>query len=381
MPRKIGSSEQEPAPWPGPVRAALQRRLLDWFARYRRPLPWRTSRDPYRIWVSEVMLQQTTTAAVIPYYERFLAAFPTVEALAQAEEEDVLRLWQGLGYYRRARHLHAAARTLVQHHGGRLPDDPDLWRSLPGVGRYICAAVLSQAFDRPLPIVEANSLRVLARLYGYRGDPRQGAGQRWVWRAAQALLPTQRVGDFNQALMELGSLVCTPRQPRCAECPWQRWCRARQLGEQERIPPPASRPVPVEVQELAVLIRRGSRWLLCQRPATANRWPRLWEVPHAEIAPANDARAQLPEVVRQLTALEVQAEQPLTTLCHSVTRFRIHLHAWSARYLRGTFASSFYTAAVWVTPQELDRFPLSSPQRRLLEKQAAQATNPKPEET
>jgi adenine-specific DNA glycosylase len=137
----------------------------------------------------------------------------------------------------------------------------------------------------------------------------------------------------------------------------------------------------VEVQELAVLIRRGSRWLLCQRPATANRWPRLWEVPHAEIATANDARAQLPEVVRQLTALEVQAGQPLTTLCHSVTRFRIHLHAWSARYLRGTFASSFYTAAVWVTPQELDRFPLSSPQRRLLEKQAAQATNPKPKET
>lgn len=380
MPQKIDSSEEEPASWPGPVRAALQRRLLDWFARHRRPLPWRNSRDPYRIWVSEVMLQQTTTTAVIPYYERFLAAFPTVEALAQADEEDVLRLWQGLGYYRRAQHLHAAARTLVQHYGGRLPDDPDMWRSLPGVGRYICAAVLSQAFDRPLPIVEANSLRVLTRLYGYRGDPRQGAGQRWVWRAAQALLPTQGVGDFNQALMELGSLVCTSHPPRCGVCPWQRWCRAQQHGEQDRIPPPAVRQAPVEVQELAVLIRHGSRLLLCQRPAGANRWPRLWEVPHAEIPSAGDARAQLPELVHQLTALEVRPLQYLTVLCHSVTRFRIHLHAWSAQYLRGTFASGFYEAVVWVTPQELDRFPLSSPQRRLLETQAAQVVNPKPEE-
>jgi A/G-specific adenine glycosylase len=343
-------------------------------------LPWRSHRDPYRIWVSEVMLQQTTTAAVIPYYERFLAAFPTVEALAQADEEDVLRLWQGLGYYRRARHLHAAARTLVQQHGGRLPDDPALWRSLPGVGRYICAAVLSQAFDRRLPIVEANSLRVLARLYGYAGDPRQGAGQRWVWRAAEALLPVQGVGDFNQALMELGSLVCTPRQPRCAQCPWQRWCRAWQQGKQDRIPPAPSRPVPVEVHELAVLIRNGPRLLLCQRPAEAKRWPRLWEVPHAEIASWDDAHAQLPQLIRGATALEVRPLQSLTTLCHSVTRFRIHLHAWSAQYLRGAFRSDFYVASAWITPQELDRFPLSSPQRRLLEKQAARVVSAEQEE-
>jgi A/G-specific adenine glycosylase len=371
MPRKNSLSEEEPLPWPASVRAALQRRLLAWFAQHRRWLPWRKDRDPYRIWVSEVMLQQTTTAAVVPYYERFLAAFPTVEALAQADEEEVLRLWQGLGYYRRARHLHAAARRLVQQHGGRFPDDPDLWRSLPGVGRYICAAVLSQAFDRRLPIVEANSLRVLARLYGYQGDPRHGAGQRWVWRAAEALLPAQRVGDFNQALMELGSLVCTPRQPRCDRCPWQRWCRARQWGEQERIPPPPSRPAPEDVQELAVLIRSGSRLLLCQRPAEAQRWPRLWEVPHGTITSIANARTELPELVHRTTALKVRPVQPLTTLCHRVTRFRIHLHAWSAQYLGGTFASDFYAAAAWVTPQEWDRFPLSSPQRRLLEKLAA----------
>src|SRR5437764_13384078 len=186
----------------------IRRRLLAWFDRHRRDLPWRRDRDPYRVWVSEVMLQQTTVAAVVPYFERFLAAFPTVAALAAADEQQVLKLWEGLGYYRRARHLHAAARLLADR--AALPDDPEVWADLPGVGRYILGAVLSQAFDRKLPIVEANSLRVLARLFGYRGDPREGVGKKWVWAAAEAVLPAKRAGDFNQALMELGALICTP---------------------------------------------------------------------------------------------------------------------------------------------------------------------------
>src|SRR5262249_37868648 len=160
-------------------------RLLNWFDIHRRELPWRVSRDAYRIWVSEVMLQQTTVAAVIPYFDRFVAALPNVQALAAADEQQVLKLWEGLGYYRRARHLHAAAERLVSKHGGARPDDPAVWAELPGVGRYILGAVLSQAFDRKMPIVEANSLRVLARLFGYRGDPREGEGKEWVWVAAE----------------------------------------------------------------------------------------------------------------------------------------------------------------------------------------------------
>src|SRR5947209_4966530 len=170
----------------------LSRRLLTWFDRQHRPLPWRRDRDPYRIWVSEVMLQQTTVAAVVPYFERFVAAFPTVRALAAADEQDVLRHWEGLGYYRRARHLHRAARLLAADHGGALPDDPAAWAELPGVGRYILGAVLSQAFGRRLPVVEANSLRVLCRLFGQAGDPRGGPVQKWLWRAAEALLPAKR---------------------------------------------------------------------------------------------------------------------------------------------------------------------------------------------
>src|SRR5262245_64033449 len=204
---------------PARTLAGLRRKLLAWFDRHRRDLPWRADRDPYRVWVSEVMLQQTTVAAVVPYFDRFLAAFPTVQALAAADEQQVLKLWEGLGYYRRARHLHAAAKRLVAEQGGALPDDPAVWAELPGVGRYILGAVLSQAFDRKLPVVEANSLRVLARLFGYRGDPREGDGKTWVWSAAEIMLPTRRAGDFNQALMELGALVCTPTAPACGACP------------------------------------------------------------------------------------------------------------------------------------------------------------------
>src|SRR5207245_11266555 len=207
------------------LRGRIQPPLLAWFDRNRRDLPWRRNRDPYRIWVSEVMLQQTQVATVVRYYEPFLKAFPTIAALAAASEQQVLRRWEGLGYYRRARHLHQAARQLVLEHQGNIPDDPEIFARLPGVGRYILGAVLSQAFDRRLPILEANSLRVLCRLFGRKGD--RGSLKRWLWQAAEGLLPARRVGDFNQALMELGALVCTPRSARCSICPLRLDCLAR----------------------------------------------------------------------------------------------------------------------------------------------------------
>jgi A/G-specific adenine glycosylase len=203
---------------------AAKRKLLSWFRRNARDLPWRRDRDPYRIWVSEVMLQQTTVAAVAPRFDQFLGRFPDVRSLAAADEQDVLKVWEGMGYYGRARNLHRAAKKLVAEHGGELPDDPAVWAELPGVGRYILGAVLSQAFDRRLPIVEANTKRVLCRLFAQAGDVTSAPVQAWLWQAAEAVLPRKHVGDFNQALMELGALVCRARSVACECCPLARRC-------------------------------------------------------------------------------------------------------------------------------------------------------------
>lgn len=336
-------------PLPTRTLTSLRKKLLAWFDRHRRDLPWRADRDPYRIWVSEVMLQQTTVAAVVPFFARFLAAFPTVQALASADEQHVLKLWEGLGYYRRARHLHAAAKRLVAEFAGVLPNDPEAWAALPGVGRYILGAVLSQAFDRKLPIVEANSLRVLARFFGYQGDPREGEGKKWVWNAAEAMLPAKRAGDFNQAMMELGALVCTPVAPKCEVCPVRRECVANELGLQAVIPPPTKRKDLTTVRETALLIQRDGKVLLCQRPPTAERGAMLWEFP-----PGGES-----------VGLRVEVGPEVLTVNHGVTRFRITLVGVEAMWRSGEFASEFYSAGMWVTAPELGEYPMSTPQGKL----------------
>jgi A/G-specific adenine glycosylase len=199
--------------------ASVQERLLGWYGEAGRELPWRASRDAYRILVSEMMLVQTTVAAVVPYFERFIARFPTAAALAEADESEVVKVWEGLGYYRRARQLHAAARTIVREHGGVMPGDPAAVRALPGVGRYIAGAILSFAMDRPEPIVEANSQRVLARLLALRDDIKVTSTKERLWQAAARLVPAKDAGAFNQAIMDLGALVCTPREPACLVFP------------------------------------------------------------------------------------------------------------------------------------------------------------------
>ena len=346
--------------------SVLRAKLLNWFDGYQRALPWRKNRDVYRVWVSEVMLQQTTVAAVVPYFERFVATLPSVESLAAADEQRVLKLWEGLGYYRRARHLHAAAKLLVAEHGSKLPDNPAVWASLPGVGRYILGAVLSQAFDRKLPIVEANSLRVLARLFGYRGDPRNVEGKAWVWAAAEAVLPTKRVGDFNQALMELGALVCSPTAPACDECPLAAKCVAKRDGLQAKIPPRKKKLTVTAVSEVGVVIRGGRRVLLCQRPADADRWQNMWEVPHAVRKPSEGLDAAAVRVARELTGLELVPGAEMMTVKYGVTRFAITLVCLEATRQSGSFSPGFYAKAEWVLPGKLEAYPVSSPQRKLM---------------
>jgi A/G-specific adenine glycosylase len=340
----------------------LRVRLLAWFACHRRDLPWRTSRDPYRIWVSEIMLQQTQVATVVPYFERFVRAFPTLRHLATADEDQVLRLWEGLGYYRRARDLHAAARRIMREHGGRFPSDATAVAELPGMGRYTVGAVLSQAFGCRLPVLEANSLRVLCRLFGRRDDPRRGPAQRWLWQTAKLLLPRRNVGDYNQALMELGALVCTPK-PSCSACPLATLCEARRQGVQGEIP---LRLAPIRTQrvrEVAVVVHRGSKVLLVQRPPEG-RWPRLWEFPHGPLADEILEQAVQRHLL-ELTGIRAGTGTKLTTIRHTVTRFTITMVCVEARYLRGSFHSRFYLQGKWLGLDRLAEYPLSAPHRQL----------------
>ncbi|MCS7047269.1 MAG: A/G-specific adenine glycosylase, partial [Gemmataceae bacterium] len=342
---------------------SVRRRLLSWFDRHARKLPWRGSADPYAVWVSEVMLQQTQVATVIPYFRRFLQAFPTIQALAAANEQDVLRLWEGLGYYRRARSLHAAARQVCDLHGGVLPNQPDDLRRLPGLGRYTVNAILSQAFGRPVPIVEANSRRVLCRLAGLRGASRAAATEKRLWDLAATLVSRHRPGDFNQALMELGALVCTATSPRCHLCPLQSHCAARCLGIENDIPPRGPRLRLENTQEVALALRRADRVLLVQRPQQG-RWGGLWELPRRAIAPNETVEAAACLLLEEL-GLRAVLQHEVATIRYGVTRFRVALTCLEARHRGGRFRSGLYRRGRWVRPAELVNFPLSRPQRRL----------------
>lgn len=345
---------------------AFRRRLLSWFRQHARDLEWRRSRDPYRVWISEIMLQQTQVGTVTSYFSKFIAAFPTVEALAAAREQQVLRLWEGLGYYRRARQLHRAAAVIVREYGGRFPQDPEAVRRLPGIGRYTAGAILSIAFDAHEPIVEANTLRLLSRLLAYRGDPRTTAGQKLLWQFAEELLPRCGSGIFNQALMELGALVCTPREPACGGCPVRGLCPTHREGLQHVVPRAKSPPRIEQVREAAVVVRRRGRVLLVERQP-GERWAGLWDFPRfpLDLADNGQQRQVLIESVAELTGVVCRPRELLTTLKHGVTRFRITLDCHAADYERVIFGKSARAKTAWVAPDELKQYPLSVTGRKL----------------
>lgn len=346
----------------------FRRALGAWYRRHARDLPWRRTRDPYAILLSEVMLQQTQVATVRRYYDRFLKALPNFAALAAAEEQEVFRLWEGLGYYRRARQLHRAAGVIVRQYGGLFPRDLEAARRLPGVGRYTAGAVLSIAFDLPVPILEANTTRLFSRVLGYPGDPWSCEGQRMLWGFAEAVLPARGAGRFNQALMELGSMVCTRRKPQCGTCPVAWLCAARRKGLQGEIPRPRPRPATISLREAAVVVRHGQRVLL-RRCGPQQRWAGLWDFPRVVLPEAGQPSAAAPladtlvEAVRHLTGVRVRPGRHLATLRHQVTRFRITLECYEARRVSGRLRRG--TELRWVPAHELSDYPLSSPARRL----------------
>jgi A/G-specific adenine glycosylase len=262
--------------------AAVAPRLLAWYDRHGRDLPWRRTRDPYRIWLAEIMLQQTTVAAVIPYYQRFLNTFPDLAALAAAPLAQVIELWAGLGYYSRARNLHRAAQLLVDCHGGRFPATVAELVTLPGIGRSTAGAIAALAFDRPEPILDGNVRRILVRLFAMAGDPRAAAAERQLWLWATALTPRERPHDYTQAIMDLGATLCTPQLPACPACPLAALCLARRHGRERQLPEPrASKAVPVR-RQVAVLVDLAGTSLARPRPPTGFLGG-LWELPNTDL--------------------------------------------------------------------------------------------------
>ncbi|MEZ4440833.1 MAG: A/G-specific adenine glycosylase [Polyangiaceae bacterium] len=341
-------------------RAAAARELLAWFDRRARDLPWRRTRDPYAIWVSEIMLQQTRVDTVIPYYERFLARFPTPQALADAEVEEVLRHWSGLGYYRRARQLHLAAGEVVARYGGELPDSAEKLTDLPGIGRYTAGAIASIAHGEATPVVDGNVIRVLSRYCALEGDMRSQKGQKEVWARAAELLDEARPGDFNQAVMELGATVCTPRQPSCAECPLALGCRARREGRVEELPRLAPKKKPRREPLQAAVVTRADRVLLAQR-GPDGLFAGLWEPPMIAVGDG-------PLSLRALgiaSALALQATGEVRhVLSHLALEIAVH-HAEAPRAFRlpRPPAGVPYVAYGWRRPAEV---PLSTLARKVL---------------
>ena len=351
--------------------APFRRKLMTWYRQRARDLPWRTTSDPYPIWISEIMLQQTTVAAVIPYFERFLNKFPTVTDLARAAESDVLRLWEGLGYYSRARNLHKAANVIVNQFDAVFPLSLEELNSLPGIGRYTAGAIASFAFDQRAPIVEANTLRLYCRLLGYEGDPRSKAGQEILWTFAEAILPQTSPGQMNQALMELGATVCAPREPDCPSCPVHQYCAAFRDRTQATIPRPKSRVEITEVNEVSIAILRGPEYLLRKR-SDQERWAGLWDFIRFEIDRDNQpvATDYLVESVRERTGLSIEMGPQVTELKHSVTRYRITLQCFTARRIEGRLKLG--EEWQWVKPHAFPSFPLSVTGRQFAERLAEQ---------
>jgi A/G-specific adenine glycosylase len=348
----------------------FRRALLRWYRRYRRDLPWRVPPgsprglrpDPYHVVISEFMLQQTQVAAVEPFFRRFLAAFPTIFDLARADEQAVLRAWQGLGYYRRARHLHRTAQIIVERFGGQVPPTPEQLIYLPGVGRYTAGAIASLAFDVPAPVLDGNVARVLCRLGCIRGDPRSSTVRRRLWERAQELLPHRGAGEFNSAMMELGARICTSGRPRCMRCPVRRHCAALAAGVQERIPPPARhKPCPIE-RRFVLCIERGGRWLIEQRPSDG-RWASMWQF---VTVPASGGAPGVGLIGRE-AGLAVRAVRYVGRVRHELTHRRYVFEVYRCRARRAALSRGTSDSGVrrWRKLSELSDLPMSRPQQRI----------------
>ena len=336
-------------------------RLLTWYRTNRRTLPWRDHPDPYAVWVSEIMLQQTRVETVIPYFERWMGRFPSVRALAEASEQQVLGTWEGLGYYSRARNLHKAAKVVVKEHGGELPRDLAELRKLPGIGRYTAGAIASMAFGMDEPTLDGNLRRVFARLFDVTVPADSPAGEKILWGLAAEHLPRGRAGDYNQALMDLGATICLPRNPRCLLCPLMELCAARIAGTQEMRPVLKPKKETPHVVHAAAVIVRGGRVLLAKRPSEGLLGG-MWEFPNAAVE--GNPREGLAAAIEAAYGLKVEPGEEMGVLEHAYTHFSITVHAFKCELLEAPAEKRLE----WVRLGDLGNYPMGSLDRRIARK-------------
>ncbi len=355
----------------------FSKRLVSWYEKTKRDLPWRRTRDPYRIWLSEILLQQTRVEAVMPYYERLLARFPDVFALANAPLDAVLKTWEGAGYYARARNLHRTAQIVANERGGKFPRTVAGLQKLPGIGRYTAGAIASIAFNADAPVVDGNVVRVLCRYFGIRDDPRASETRERLWQLAGELLPKGQAGTFNQALMELGATVCLPRNPRCLSCPLQRKCVARRRGWQNDLPVRrVKKELPHKIIAAGIIWKRGR--ILIQQRASSGLLGGLWEFPGGKVEPGETLAECVAREVREELGIEIRVGAEITAVDHAYSHFSITLHALACEFVGGRVKLAGAQAFRWVKPDELNHYAFPAANRRIIQALMASRTGAAP---
>jgi A/G-specific adenine glycosylase len=359
----MNAQQADPA---SPTAAEIQSQLLAWAEHGLRDLPWRTERTPYRVWVSEIMLQQTRVETVVPYFERWMAHFPTIEALARADLGDALKCWEGLGYYARCRNLYRAAQTVMRDHGGHLPESREALLALPGIGPYTVGAILSLAFDQDAAVLDGNVRRVFSRLYALSAKPGDKEARKELWALADSLIPAGRAGQFNEALMDLGATICTPRKPRCPHCPMQAICRAYALGDPEAYPPPRKRAPTPHYDVTAGVVWRGEQLLIAQRPLDGLLGG-MWEFPGGKVEDGETLPGCLQRELREELEIEVQVGPQLTVVRHAYTHFRVTVYAFECLYdSPGEPTASGVEDWRWVALDQLDDYAMPVVDRKIV---------------
>ncbi|MBN1428267.1 MAG: A/G-specific adenine glycosylase [Anaerolineae bacterium] len=346
--------------------ASLHNALVAWFVANREDLPWRHNRSPYTVWLSEVMLQQTQVKTVIPYYERFLARFPDIGTLARAPLDDVLKAWEGLGYYSRARHLHRAAQVIVDELDGQFPSTMASLLNLPGIGRYTAGAIASLAFEQDAPVLDGNLMRVLTRLYNIVDDVTLQQTKRSLWDLAAEVLPSGRAGLWNEGLMDLGRRICTPKSPRCDVCPLTQHCQSRQIGAQEYRPVRSRKAATPHYDVTAAVIHQADGHILIARRPIGGMLGGLWEFPGGKQQPDETLPECLRREIREELGIEVDVGQQIASIKHAYTHFRITLHAYICTHISGTPQSIECADWAWVTLDDLDNYAFPVTDRKII---------------